>query len=321
MRLIVLRYGNDITMKKLIFIFLMLLFSLNSYSEETRPDVYILNVKGAIGPAFADYFVRSLDYAQEQNASAVMLTMDTPGGLDKSMRVMIQAIAESKIAVITYITPTGARAASAGTYLLYASHVAAMAPGTNLGAATPVSIAPAPKPTTPVPGDEPAAKPEPSAMEKKVVNDAVAYIKGFAEIHDRNAEWAEAAVRDAVSITATEALEKNVIDYVADNPTDLIEQLNGNDIVINGSTEKLTLENPNFVVLNPDWRTKFLAVVTSPDIAYLLLISGVYLIIFELSNPGIVVAGVLGTLSLILSIYGLNLLPVNYVGLLLILHW
>ena len=248
--------------------------------------------------------------------------MDTPGGLDRSMRDMIQAISQSTIPVITYITPTGARAASAGTYLLYASHIAAMSPGTNLGSATPVSIAPTPKQDTPIEDIETPEKPSQeslSSMEKKIINDAVAYIKGFAEIHGRNAEWAEDAVRDAASLPSYDALDLNVIDIVASDHDELFSQIVDYPIVLEGNHTQISLDSWQLIYVNPDWKTKFLAVVTSPDIAYLLLICGVYLIIFELSNPGVIVAGVLGSLSLILSIYGLNLLPVNYVGLLLIL--
>ena len=208
----------------------------------------------------ADYFVRSLDYAQK-NAAAVILNMDTPGGLDKSMRVMIQAISESPIPIITYITPTGARAASAGTYLLYASHVAAMAPGTNLGAATPVSIAPSQKQNSPFDTnqeDEKDKQDESSSMEKKIINDAVAYIKGFADIHNRNAEWAEKAVHYAVSITATEALSKNVIDIVADNHDDLLSQIQGRQIILNGQTSTISLNNPNYIIMNQIGKQNFL---------------------------------------------------------------
>ncbi|RAP31951.1 hypothetical protein DID76_01780 [Candidatus Marinamargulisbacteria bacterium SCGC AG-414-C22] len=301
--------------KKLLFILTLCLFS-TSLSVAKDSTIYVLSINGAIGPAYSHYFINGLTKAQHDQADAVLLTLDTPGGLDKSMRDMIQAILSSPIPVITYITPNGARAASAGTYLLYASHIAAMSPGTHLGAATPVSIAPQPQ-ETPL-TNEPDNQQKSSSMENKIINDATAYIEVLADHYGRNKDWAAQAVQDAASLAAKEALTMNVIDYVAEDSQDLLNQCKNHKTIINNASIILNLENPIFISLEPNWKTEFLAIVTSPDIAYLLLICGVYLIIFELSNPGIIIAGTLGTLSLLLSLYGLQMLPVNYVGLLLL---
>ena len=310
--------------RKLCIVFLLsLLLSPGVFNHHaSASEIHVLTVKGAIGPAFADYFIRSLAAANEKNATAVILQMDTPGGLDKAMRQMIQAISSSTVPVITYVTPTGARAASAGTYLLYASHVAAMAPGTNLGAATPVSIGGGMTPKSPTPASEnpnnAPPKQEKTSMEKKVINDAIAYIKGLADLHGRNKEWAIKAVEDAESLPAKEALSLNVIDFIATDINDLLTQVNGAAIQLQGKETTLNLNDMELLFIDPDWKTKFLSIVTSPDIAYLLLIAGAYCIFLEFSNPGSIIPGVLGSLSLIFSFYGLNMLPVNYIGLLLI---
>ena len=293
----------------------------------------VLEINGPIGPATSRYVVRGIDSARERGSRLVVLELDTPGGLDSAMRDIIRAILASPVPVASYVTPSGARAASAGTYILYASHVAAMAPATNLGAATPVSIggepeAPSPpieppgKPTDKGGGGAPggSAPPSPagSAMERKVVNDAVAYIRGLAELRGRNADWAEQAVRGAASLTANAALEQKVIDLVARDLPDLLARLDGREVRVGDRTLKLATRDLTVVSVKPDWRTELLAVITNPTVAYGLMLIGIWGLLLEGYNPGAVLPGVAGSICLLIALFAFQILSVNYAGLALL---
>ena len=285
----------------------------------------VINIKGAIGPAVSDYFVRALENAEKSNAAILILQMDTPGGFDHSMRDIIKNILTSSVPVVSYVSPGGSRAASAGTYILYASHVAAMAPTTNLGAATPIQIGGLPgmsKEEQESPEEKEKEQKEnvpKDALERKMVNDAVAYIKALANRHGRNAEWAEKAVREAVSLTAEEALATGVIDLVAVSLEDLLQQVDGRVVVMEGGNKvTLATRDLNITRSDPDWRTKLLAVITDPNVAYILMLLGIYGLIYELANPGFVLPGVVGAICLFLALYSFHILPINYAGLSLI---
>jgi membrane-bound serine protease (ClpP class) len=298
------------------------------------PVVVELRVDGAISPGTADYVVRGLKSAAEERAELVVLKMDTPGGLDTSMRQIIKEIIASPIPVAAYVAPDGARAASAGTYILYASHIAAMAPATNLGAATPIMIGiggmPGPgeqpqkdeKDGSKKSGDKPsggeAAAPG-TALAHKQVNDAAAYIRSLAQMRGRNVEWAERAVREAVSLTAAEALKLKVIDVIAPDVPDLLRQLDGRKVKVLGVERKLNLAGASVVTMEPDWRSRILSVIADPSVAYLLMLGGLFGLFFEFSNPGFVLPGVIGAICLLLALYAFQVLPVNYAGLGLII--
>jgi len=315
----------------------------NAQDNKVDRTAVILNVADAISPATWDYIHRGLEKARDRNAEVIILRLDTPGGLDTAMRKIIQDIIASPVPVIIYVSPSGARAASAGTYMMYASHIAAMAPGTNLGAATPVQLGGVPDiqpPTMPEPeevtpdeekdkengdGDKETAKekekaaPAGDAMKQKVLNDSIAYIRSLAEMRGRNVEWAEQAVREASSISADKALQLGVTDIVATDIDDLLEQADGWQVNVNGINR--TLDTGSLVVekIEPDWRNELLAVITNPNVAYILMLLGIYGLFFEFVNPGFVVPGVTGAICLLLAMYALQVLPVNYAGLGLIL--
>jgi membrane-bound serine protease (ClpP class) len=270
--------------------------------------VSLLTINGAIGPASSSYLEGGLADAEKRNAAFVLLELDTPGGLVTSTREMVQMMLGSSVPVVVYVAPKGAHAASAGTFLVYAAHVAAMAPGTNLGAATPISLMPGAK--------EPDASDAPA---RKALNDARAYIKSLGELYDRNVTWGMRAVEKAESLSAKEALRLGVIDYMAENREDLLRQLDGRPVAVGGQTIRLRTENVRLFEFEADWKTRLLAVITDPNIALVLLMLALYGIFFELLNPGGIFPGVVGVIAGVLALYALNLLPFNYAGLLLIL--
>jgi membrane-bound serine protease (ClpP class) len=323
-------------MVKLLAVLLLVIFA---GAVHAAGSVVVLELDGPIGPASADYLQRSLKTAAERKATLVVIEIDTPGGLDTSMRHMIKDILASPVPVAMYVAPSGARAASAGVYLLYASHVAAMAPGTNLGAATPVEIGMTPR----SPADEPARPAakgkrgaEPSkekdskdsdkavprneeSMRAKAVNDAAAYLRGLAQMRGRNAEWAERAVREAVSLPAQDAVREKVVDVLAKDRAELLAQIDGRSVTVAGANTTIRTADAEIVELKPDWRTRFLGIVTNPTVAMILMLIGVYGILFEFYNPGFVAPGVIGGISLLTGLLALHLLPLDYAGLALML--
>ncbi|MDR8363308.1 nodulation protein NfeD [Pseudomonas sp. JL3] len=302
---------------------LMVLIGLPTGSTTAAGSVVVLTVNDAIGPASADYVERGLARAVTEGAQLVVIRLDTPGGLDTSMRLIIKAILASPLPVASFVAPSGARAASAGTYILYASHIAAMTPGTNLGAATPVQIGglPGTAPESPDPPttDKNSPRELQDTLTRKQINDAAAYIRGLAQLRGRNADWAEQAVRESLSLSAHEALKLKVVDYVANDVADLLKQLDGKSLNVAGQTLRLSTAGAALIDHPPDWRTQLLAVITNPSVALLLIMFGVYGLIFEFMNPGSGVGGVLGGICLLLGLYALQLLPVNYAGVGLIL--
>jgi len=320
-------------MKSIAVIASLVLGFLTSLSH-AEDEVVVLELKGGIGVATADYIISGIEHAQEINAELVIIDMDTPGGLMGPMRDIVQAILGSTVPVATYVTPAGARADSAGTYILLASHIAAMAPTTHLGAATPVSltgdnvtpIQPEQDEATDEEEDtsdeesETESMPSPgTSMERKVLNDAVAYIRGLAERHGRNADWAEEAVRDAATLTATQALEENVIEFIAADHAELLELVDGLELEVNNETVTLATNAVTIEKFEPNLRIKILSAIANPEIVLLLGMIGLYGLMYEGWNPGAIVPGVVGIICLLLAAYALQVLPVNYAGLALII--
>ncbi len=298
------------------FIIVLLCCVTLTVQAETLQSAVLLQINETIGPAVEDYVAAGLATAAAQNAAVVILQIDTPGGLDKSMREIIKSILASPVPVVSYVAPSGARAASAGTFILYASQIAAMAPGTNLGAATPVQLL---ENNLPSKTNTTFAASNQSSMDLKMRNDAVAYIKSLAELRHRNSQWAELAVTSAASLPATEALKLNVIDLIANNIPELLNAINGRTVSVRGQDFVLHTQNLPVETLNPNWRSKFLGVITDPTIAYILLLIGIYGLLIEFAHPGFVLPGVTGVIALILALFAFHMLPISYAGLSLML--
>jgi membrane-bound serine protease (ClpP class) len=303
-------------------------------SAQAEPDraILLIDIKGAIGFVSADQLAKALQRAGTTGASAVIVRIDTPGGLLSSTREMIHAILASPVPVVMYVAPNGSRAASAGTYLMYASHVAAMAPSTHLGAATPISLSPGGLPGSPPPPQPPQKKPSEiekdkqpppadpaSAAEKKAINDAVAYIRSLAELRGRNADWAEKAVREAATLTASAALKEGVADLIAKDVDDLLAKIDGRKVTTSVGEIRLETKGRRVVELKPDWKAQLLNVIADPNVALILMMIGIYGILFEFWHPGTVVPGVIGAISLIVALMSLSVLPINYAGMALLL--
>ncbi|MBT8331978.1 MAG: nodulation protein NfeD [Deltaproteobacteria bacterium] len=282
----------------ILFLFFALLFA--SGAAAAKGDVYIVAINDAISPGIAEYISNSIERAEKEEAACLIIELDTPGGLAESMRLIIKDILGSRVPIVVFVAPRGARAASAGVMITMAADVAVMAPGTNIGAAHPVGAG----------GKDISGK-----MSEKVINDMVAHAKSVAEERGRNHKWVEQAIRESVSITETEALKENVIDFIAEDTDDLIRQLNGLKIADKG---ELKLDKAQKVIVEPSLRTNILKTISNPNIAYILLMIGLAGLYFELSHPGAIFPGVIGGISLILAFFALQTLPVNYAGILLI---
>lgn len=291
----------------LIFVLLLLAISVAGIARAQSDAVFVLTIKGTINPVLVDYVERGVELAEDENARALVIQLDTPGGLDSAMRDIVQSIISSRVPVIVYVSPAGARAASAGVFITMAAHVAVMAPNTAIGAAHPVSIG--------QDGEQQMSE----EMEDKVLNDAAAYIRGIAEAHGRNMEWAELAVRESVSATEQEALELNVIDMVSPDLETLLQQLDGRRVtMLNG--QQITLQTAGVDVIDEPMTgiENFLYTIADPNIAYLLLSIATLGIMAEIFNPGLIFPGIIGGISGLLAFYSLGMLPVNIAGVLLI---
>jgi membrane-bound serine protease (ClpP class) len=295
------------TIRVVVLLGLMLALSTTLGVRAASSTIAIITADGVINPVLADYIARGIEEAEDMNATACIIQLDTPGGLDTAMRDIVQEIVNARIPVVVYVSPSGARAASAGAFITIAAHVAAMAPSTAIGAASPVSISSE--------GEVEMSE----TMQEKVMNDAAALIRGLAETHGRNVEWAEKAVREAVSANESEALELNVIDIVAANIDDLISKLDGWEVTLLGGAV-VTIETQGAVIqyIDMSWMEKFLFAITDPNIAYVLLSLATLGLFVEISNPGLIVPGVAGGICLILALYSLGNLPVNITGILLV---
>lgn len=335
-RLILIRFAVAL----LIVPLLPLMLAISGVSHSARADIAVVaEIEGAIGPSAVRYVANAVELARERQANALVLRINTPGGLETSMREIIEHILSSPVPVIGYVAPPGARAASAGTYILYATSLAAMAPGTNLGAATPIQIgggstlpkppsgddrAENPSPDEKASGDKkgetgtPAPKPE-NPAELKAINDAAAFIRSLAELHGRNAQWAEKAVREAASLSAKEALDQRVIDLIATDIGELLAAADGRIVIVAGKERQLSTKSLSLELLEPDTLTKLLGIISNPNVALILMLIGVYGLIFEFANPGTIGPGIIGAICLLLGLYALNQLPLDYTGLALLL--
>ena len=295
-------------MNKQISFLLLILFLVAPLPAYSKDNVVVVKLSGAINPAVAEYVSYEISQANAEKDSLIVLHMDTPGGLDTSMREIIKKIQSSEVPVASFVAPTGSRAASAGTFITVASHIAAMAPGTNIGAAHPINMLGGGN-------DNEQAK----TMKKKVVNDAAAYIRSLAELRKRNAHWAELAVVNSVSISAEEAMKLNVIDLVAGDVKALVLAIDGREVQLASGSVRLKTKNLKIIYHEMNPRQKLLDIISSPNVTYILMMLGLVGLFFELSNPGLVLPGVIGSISLILALYAMQTLPINYAGLLLIL--
>ena len=294
-----------------LLLLLTLLWSAFSTAAPTR--VVELEIDGPIGVATADYLNSGIEHAEEIGAELIIITIDTPGGLMKPMREIVQGILASTVPIAAYVGPAGARADSAGTYILLACHIAAMTPTSHLGAATPVPLVNSPAKKD---NDDETAAP---AMDRKIMNDAVSYIRSLADRHGRNADWAESAVTDAATLTAQEALEKNVIEFIAENQQELLALVDGYEVEIAGTSRTISTGDAEIEAFEANWRIRLLTVISNPEIVLLLGLIGLYGLMYEGWNPGAIVPGVVGAICLLLAAYALQVLPVNYAGLALII--
>ena len=294
-------------MNKQISFLLLILFLVAPLPAYSKDNVVVVKLSGAINPAVAEYVSYEISQANAEKDSLIVLHMDTPGGLDTSMREIIKKIQSSEVPVASFVAPTGSRAASAGTFITMASHIAAMAPGTNIGAAHPINMLGGGN-------DNEQAK----TMKKKVVNDAAAYIRSLAELRKRNAHWAELAVVNSVSISAQEAMKLNVIDLVAGDVKALVLAIDGREVQLASGSVRLKTKNLKIIYHEMNPRQKLLDIISSPNVTYILMMLGLVGLFFELSNPGLVLPGVIGSISLILALYAMQTMPINYAGLLLI---
>jgi len=290
---------------KIIGVLLLIPLNLLSSSKALARTIDIVSVDGVISPVISEYIISAIDSAEKSQSVCLIIKMDTPGGLDKSMREIIKRMLSSRVPVVVYVAPEGARAASAGTYITLASHIAVMAPSTSIGAATPVSLG--------------MGGTEDPAMMRKVTNDAVSYIEGIAKMRNRDVKWAREAVISGASITAEKALDRGVIDLIAVDDIDLIAKLDGREVNMDGEIVTLHTIGVPIKDIKMNFRTKFLSILSDPNIAYILLILGFYGLFFEFSNPGSILPGIAGVILLVMAFYSLHTLPVNYAGILLIL--
>lgn len=303
------------------FLAAVLLLATVSNGQEGRAGdrpALLIDITGAIGFVSAAHLARAAEQAGRQAAPVLVVRMDTPGGLLSSTREMIHTVLASRVPVVMYVAPNGSRAASAGTYLLYAAHVAAMAPSTHMGAATPIALSPGlpgSPPAKPSPGSDKQPDTDPSAVSaRKSVNDAVAYIRSLAEMRGRNADWAEKAVREAATLTASAALKERVIDVIAKDVDDLLAQIDGRTVATVAGDVRLETRGRKIVTIDPDWKMKVMSVIADPNIALILLMIGIYGVLFEFWSPGSLAPGVVGGICLIVALTALAVLPVNYAG-------
>ena len=295
--------------KWIYFVSLVLFLTLNPLYGADK--VFSVSIEGAISPATADYVTRAIRKSEQDQAAALIIRLNTPGGLETSMRSITEAMIAAEIPVVTFVAPSGARAASAGTFIVYASHLAFMAPGTNIGAASPVSMLGT--------KDGGSKSQKIAAAENKAMNDAAAYIRSLAQLNGRNINFAEAAVRQALSLSATDAKRQGVINDIAQDQADLLQKINDQVVNIKGKKTTIKVTTPHVETIEPDWRYNFLLFITNPNIAYILMLIAMYGLFFELSNPGAILPGVLGTIALLLVLYAFQLMPINYTGLALML--